>query len=221
MHLTSEVFNDLLANKKLTLTFIGMSGIGKTHFANMLARAGFKHMSCDDLIAPRISNSLHNVADVGIWMGQPYSEGYRERERHFLELEEDVTKGALRSAESNTVIDTTGSVIYLSKEVTNSLKNNSLIIYFEARSSIYQEMLARYLTEPKPVIWGSSFTKTNDETDEDALKRCYPGLLRFRAKKYRQLADVTLPQQLASSFRDAEDVLRAIGRSSHEVSEKS
>ncbi|KKW47120.1 hypothetical protein A3C21_04025 [Candidatus Kaiserbacteria bacterium RIFCSPHIGHO2_02_FULL_59_21] len=211
MRTTQEAFDRLLAKQKLVLTFIGMSGIGKTRHARRLALLGFQHISCDDLIAPRISNMLQNVTDVGVWMGQPYSKRYRERERRFLELEEEVTREALLQVEGNAVIDTTGSVIYLSESLLQQLKENSLVVYFKAVPEMYERMLKVYLSDPKPVVWGDSFRRKKGENEATALKRSYPDLLEFRAKRYQELADVTIPfETRQETSLEAERLLRNI-----------
>src|SRR3989344_6069827 len=195
MQMTREEFYLRREARGLTVTFIGMSGIGKTHLAKQLGTLGFTLICADDLIAPRISREspLRNVTDVGLWLGQPYSEGYGEREKLYLHVEEEVMGGILDGAEGNTVIDTTGSVIYLSDNVRRELKEKSLIAYFEATPEMYDHMLQHYLDDPKPVVWGDSFRQAKDEDREEALARSYPKLLEFRAKKYEELSDLTIP----------------------------
>ena len=52
-------------------------------------------------------------------------------------------------------------------------------------------MLARYLAEPKPVVWAGAFD-ARGEAAEDALPRCYAELLATRDRLYRAMAHVTL-----------------------------
>ena len=203
-------FDRRFAENSLALAFIGMSGIGKTHQAKQFVPLGFRHISCDDLIAPRISGmtKLRNVTDVGIWMGQPYSKGYREREHRFLELEEKVTREAIDSIKGNTIIDTTGSVIYLSETIRQGLKENSFVVYFKAAPEMYKRMLKVYLENPKPVVWGDSFRLKKGEDERAALKRSYPELLEFRARKYQELADVTITHDVLHECWDDVKLLR-------------
>ena len=213
MRLSRRDFDSLIAKNKLTLTFIGMSGIGKTHRSRQFVPLGFKHRSYDDAIAPRISSltPLKNVTDVGVWMGQPYSEGYRDRERKYLKLEEVATNDILGTVKSNTVIDTTGSVVYLSNAAQRRLKKNSLVVYFEASPEMYDRMLEVYLDDPKPVIWGNIFKHKNSESEQATLRRCYPALMKFRTKKYRDLADITIPYEVMSdSWWEGERFFEAI-----------
>src|SRR3989344_1988099 len=155
MRLSRHEFDARMAENKLTLTFIGMSGIGKTHRARQFVPLGFRHRSCDDVIASRVSGtaSLGNVTDVGVWMGQPNREGYGDRERQYLNLENTAAKDILDSVDGNTVIDTTGSIIYVSKDTQRRLKKDSLVVYFEASPEVHERMLEVYLDDPKPVGW--------------------------------------------------------------------
>src|SRR3989344_7395311 len=213
MQLTLQEFDRRIAENRLTITFIGMSGIGKTHRALQFVSLGFRHRSCDTMIASRVSSlaSLHNVTDVGVWMGQPYSEGYRGREQQYLKLEDAATKDILGTIEGNTVIDTTGSVVYVPKNTQQRLKKDSLVVYFEANREMYQRMLDVYLDDPKPVVWGDVFRVVKGESEQATFKRCYPILLESRAKKYKELADITVPHEvMRDSWWDGERMFEVI-----------
>lgn len=213
--LTKNEINTRLSENRLAIALIGMSGMGKTYWAQKLAREdGFLHYNCDDEIAARIAEVLPSV-DVGglaAWMGQPYSDGYRERELKYLELEEDITRDGLACCHAgldsasrnknkkNVVIDTTGSVIYLSIVTLNALKQHALIVYLQANQAMKDALFENYLRDPKPVVWRGCFNKQGDETDHAALARCYPELLEYRSKRYQALADVTLSYEIAKNF---------------------
>ena len=213
MRLSRQEFDARMAENKLTLTFIGMSGIGKTHRARQFIPLGFRHLSCDDVIASRVSGtaSLKNVTDVGVWMGQPNREGYRNREQQYLKLEDMAVKEILDAADGNSVIDTTGSVVYVSKDTQRRLKKDSLVIYFEASPEVHERMLEVYLDDPKPVVWDGVFHTAKGENEQTAFKRCYPLLLKFRAKKYKELADITVPYEvMRDSWWDGERLFEVI-----------
>ena len=53
-------------------------------------------------------------------------------------------------------------------------------------------MFNQYLKEPKPVIWNDVFSPKSGESNEEALKRCYPELIKQRTEMYYRYADVTL-----------------------------
>ncbi len=195
MRMTREEFDKRLEGGRLALTFIGMSGIGKTYHAKQLRDLGFKYISCDDIIATRLKSPtrLETVTDVGRWMDQPYSEGYRERERAYLDLEEEVTREALEGLDQNTAVDTTGSIVYLPEYLGASVKENLLVVYFKAEPDVYERMLALYQADPKPVVWGDAFEMEKGESSLSALTRSFPKLLDYRARRYEEIADATLP----------------------------
>lgn len=194
MRLTREEFDKRLAEGTLALTFVGMSGVGKTRRAKQLRDIGFKYISCDDLIATRLKSpsKLETLTDVGRWMSQPYSEGYREREKAYLDLEEEMTRESLENLDQNTIVDSTGSVVYLSYSLCESIRKKLLVVYVKAEPDIYERMLALYHADPKPVVWGDAFTMEKGESTLSALTRSFPKLLDYRARKYQEMADVTL-----------------------------
>ncbi len=49
-------------------------------------------------------------------------------------------------------------------------------------------MIARYLSDPKPVLWGDQFVQRSGETAQDAIARCYPQLIAHRKKHYERYA---------------------------------
>ncbi|TSC86451.1 MAG: hypothetical protein G01um10148_437 [Parcubacteria group bacterium Gr01-1014_8] len=213
MLLSPAEFDSRLESGKLVITFIGMSAIGKSYRGQQFSFIGFRHINCDNVIASRIPGLLQSedVAGLGTWMGQPYTPLYKEREAQYLQLEEDSVSHALHSIKGNTIIDATGSVVYLSPDIQKQLKDRSLVIHLEAGETAREKLFKQYMTEPKPVVWGDSFNRNKGESDLEALSRCYPELLRYRLKKYISLADVTLPYKVARDEKsDAHEFLDAI-----------
>ncbi len=49
-------------------------------------------------------------------------------------------------------------------------------------------MIARYLSDPKPVLWGDQFVQRPGESTQDAIARCYPQLIAHRKKLYERYA---------------------------------
>jgi len=184
----------------MKVSLIGMSGSGKTYWAKKLKAKGFTYFCCDDLIEKKLGFELQQlgyagIADVASWMGQPFDSYYPTRSQQYLDFEKDAIDEIYDNLETisetdNVVIDTTGSVIYTSNK--KKLSELTKIVYLEVPLIVTKEMYKLYLKDPKPVIWGNSFSKKNGETDMDALRRCYPKLLDFRVKKYEQLAGRTL-----------------------------
>ncbi len=201
MLITATEFDTLLKNNRLRIAVVGMSNVGKTRRAKgLVADSGlnFSWLCCDDLVEAKLKPFLEGkgfkgVDGVAAWMGQPYEQRYPETQSLFLKFEGETMAEIDYSGSKNVIIDTTGSVIYLSAKALRQLRGSSLIVYLEASEEIKKLLFERYMSNPKPVVWGGSFSKTASESGIDALKRCYPKLLEFRAAKYAELADVTIP----------------------------
>lgn len=185
------------------ISLIGMSGSGKSVWAKTLEREkGFRRYTCDELIGkeltPEFSKSGYSVTEgLSYWMGQPYDERYARTSQIYLESEAQSLRNVLEeikkmNKEDNAVVDTTGSVIYLPQELLKELKELTRIIYLKMPENLMEKMIARYVADPKPVIWGDLYQPAEGETKEETLKRCYPGLLRYRAERYEKLADIKL-----------------------------
>ena len=199
MHYSRAEFEKHRAEGRLTISLIGMSGMGKSWRARHLAEIGFANMDCDALIAARIAEKLH-VADVrglATWMGQPWEDGYAKREREYLDLESETLAHVLGEIHGNTVIDTTGSVVYLPQPLQERMREKTLVVLLEANESMRSEMFERFLQDPKPIVWGHSFSQRAGESEQEALARSYPELLAYRTEKYRALADVVIPYDIA------------------------
>lgn len=180
-----------------------MSGVGKSYQASLLALAGWAHHDCDAAIAERLSSLVTpqpgepGVIALGRWMGMPYAEHHFDRERRYLELEQQVTTEALDAAERGAeeepqLVDTTGSVIYLEPALLDRVRATSRVIYLRTPVEAHAEMRERYLAEPKPVIWGDAWAPREGETHGAALARCYPDLLAWRDARYLALAHVVV-----------------------------
>lgn len=175
----------------MKVCLIGMSNVGKSHWSRELEKKGFKRIACDVLIGKKLGTQ-----NLGQWLGQPYELDYRKKSEEFQHAEQKVIEEILVAIEEakneDIVVDTGGSVIYLRQDILQKLKRLAKIVYLEAPVSVIKDMQEIYFKNPKSVIWGTIFEKREDETNEQAIVRCYPKLLETRAKKYEELADVTL-----------------------------
>lgn len=182
------------------ITLIGMSNVGKSYWRKELEQLGYVPFWCDNEIEMRLEahvkeNSVHGIEDMSRWMGQPFEAHYHQNEARYLSEETAVMKDAVRSlrlAQHTYVVDTTGSAIYTDKQVLRNLKELSTIVLLDAPDSVQAELHQKYLTNPKPVIWGNAFQPLAGEEPGEAMDRCYPLLLKSRSKKYRELADIVL-----------------------------
>lgn len=189
----------------MIVSLIGMSNVGKSHWAKRLeAECGFTRFCCDDLIAKSLSTSLPNwqgelVGDLAEWMGMPYESGYTQRESIYLRYEESVIGEVVEQvhAYENVVIDTTGSLIYLSPRTLERLKAVSTMVYLEAGSDQVVQMTNRFFQYPKPVVWGTLYLPQVGETQTDTLRRCYAELLCWRHEQYHVQANLTIPYEVS------------------------
>lgn len=208
MNLSVAEFDELFKNSQLRISVIGMSNVGKTRRAKSLVAdpsLDFTWICCDDLVEAKLKPFLEGkgfrgVNGVAEWMGQPYEARYPETQALFLKFEEEAMAGIDYSLPRNLLIDTTGSIIYLPEQELQRLKDETLVVYLEATDEVKKLLFERYISNPKPVVWGESFSRRQGESELDALKRCYPDLLEYRASRYSQLADITIPHSI---LRDA------------------
>lgn len=183
----------------MIVALVGMSGVGKSHHAAALTAHGFVHHDIDAAIAARLDDLCaplpgeRPVETVGRWMGMPWQEGRLGREQRYLALEAELTERALDRSDlqENHVIDTTGSVVYLPEPTLERLQHGATVVHLRTAPSDVDAMLERYLSEPKPVIWGDAWAPRDGESNEATLRRCYPALLRWRGDRYRRLAHHT------------------------------
>lgn len=188
--------------ERFLVSLIGMSGSGKSYWSGKLQEAGFERFCCDDMIEERLGSELKSlgysgIQDVAKWMGQPYNLQYGRTSKRYLDFEGEVVREVLATVEQSaphrdTVIDTTGSVIYLARDILQGLRARTRVVYLETPDSVKEDMYRLYLADPKPVIWGNSFSREDGETDMQALGRCYPLLLAYRTARYARLAHTTL-----------------------------
>ena len=108
------------SDKPLRLALIGMSGSGKSHWANNLAALGCPTVCCDDQIEARLAPVLKaggytGINGVAAWMGWPDAPTYPQRENQYLTEEiavlDEVLSGLEKDPKRDLILDTSGSVI--------------------------------------------------------------------------------------------------------------
>src|SRR3954471_12411299 len=83
-------FRQRLEQKNMRLALVGMSNVGKTSLSRALRSAlSFRHVEIDEGIRNELG--FRDMNALARWLGLPNSEGYHERERRYLELEEKCT----------------------------------------------------------------------------------------------------------------------------------
>ena len=175
------------------LAFVGMSNAGKSHRSRRLRdECDFMWYEVDQHIANKLG--LADVSAVGEWMGEPTEAGYQEKEQEYARMEEACTHlHHLDTQGKNLVFDTTGSVIYVSPQAQDWLHSQCLVVHIDVGEQSIEKMTNKYLADPKPVAWDGWLEQLDNESDEEALRRCYPLLLRDRLVKYRAFAHISIP----------------------------
>lgn len=195
----------------LKFAFIGMSNIGKSYTAQKLASIfNFTVIEIDNLIWENLG--YESMAEFAAWQGQPYSEGYADREARSIAIERQALLSAIQAAEGNIILDTPGSVIYTGDEALTALKKNFLIVHIKATSQDLERLKEDYFDNPKPLIWDGYFKSHKGLSNKEAILKCYPDLLQARAMRYEALADVTIDSDFilnpANSPQDIFDTLK-------------
>lgn len=190
--------------KPLRLALIGMSGSGKTFWANRLAEAGYPVTSCDTRIEERLTDELGagghlGVAGLAAWMGSPAQPAYAERAAKYLAAESAVMVEVLGKLERDParelVLDTTGSVVYTGDAIGKRLRGLMTVVYLEASPEEQMLLVARYLSHPKPILWRDAYKPRKDETLGQTLMRCFPALIEERRRLYEAWAHCALPMR--------------------------
>ena len=199
---------------------IGMSGAGKSYWAQKLAGAGFRVISVDDRIEKKLAPELaaggyRGIGGVAAWMGWPNETTYRDREQKYLDYEVSSMTEALDEIQLATgegvVLDTTGSVVYAGEEICRRTQSLTTVVYLQASPAEEQLLISRYLSDPKPVLWGDQFNERPGETAHEAVARCYPQLIAHRKRMYERYAHRTISmEQLRNGALDARGFLELI-----------
>jgi shikimate kinase len=192
-----------------------MSGAGKTFWSNRLAQSGRPAVSCDDRIEQRLRARLESGGYAGIkgvasWMGWPDSATYAQREAEYLAEEiyalDEILTALEKDRSREMILDTTGSVIYTGNNLLFRLRRQMTIVYLAATPEEQQLLIARYLNDPKPVLWRGAFQPKKGETPGETVARCYPMLIAARRQSYEALAHCTVS---LAELRDATPDARA------------
>ncbi|MBS1255329.1 MAG: Shikimate kinase [Deltaproteobacteria bacterium] len=208
----------------VNLALIGMSGAGKSYWSRRMEEKGYRRYNCDKMIAERLGLELSKkgkaTLNLANWMGQPFSEGYTEAEKLYLELEEAVIEQICdeleQSVENNfpVVVDTTGSLIYLKKNLLKRLRTFTKMVHLKLPAEKHEELFEAYLNDPKPVIWEGKYKPRKGETHQNALRRCYRELISFRNERYNSIADCVLDYSFHHNpKREVEELLDSLASS--------
>ncbi len=206
MKLSAKQFLAKHNDKTLKLAFVGMSNIGKSLTAKRFAKHfGYKLIEVDQMIWKRLGHD--NMKEFADWQGHPYEEGYAEREALSIEMETHATDNAISKAKGATILDTTGSIIYVSPTLRRNIKEQFYVVHIKAEMSDLERLKWDYFDNPKPLIWGRQYRPKPNLTDRENIFECYPKLLMSRAKEYASMADVTVTSKFVLNPELTEDEL--------------
>lgn len=204
----------------IKLSLIGMSGAGKSFWAQKLAAAGFRAVGVDDRIEEKLERELSSgghrgIGGVAAWMGWPNEPAYRERERKYLDCEIASMNEALDEMEARgadgVVLDTTGSVVYTGDAICRRMQALTTVVYLEASTAEELLLIDRYLSDPKPVLWGDTFQPLAGESAQESVARCYRELIAHRKKLYERYAHrVVSLDRLQNAAGDARAFLELV-----------
>ena len=210
MQLSRAEFELRFAEGSLRIALVGMSNIGKSYTGMRLAtRFGFELIEVDKLIWEALGQG--SMADFAAWQGQPYSEGYAEREAKSITMESEATTKALLHSQGNAILDTTGSVIYTDKSVQGRLLSDWYIVHISASENALKRLKIQYFKHPKPLIWNGHYARNPSQTQDEAILSSYPKLLKSRAVAYSAIADKTIGSDvILDPERTIEDIFEAL-----------
>jgi shikimate kinase len=202
------------------ICLIGMSNIGKSSWARRIAaRTGYEKISCDALIEKKMKSHLADKGFKGLrgmasWMGFPGDERYKENAALYMACEKkvmcDILERLQQDKEKSFIIDTSGSVIYSGDEILKRVRKLTRVVYLEASDEHREALFKRFFESPKPLVWADAYTPHKNENPQEAMKRCYPALLRDRARRYGKLAHDTIPFDIHRNRKaDIDALLRA------------
>lgn len=188
MNISRHDFTERYQKGDLKIALIGMSNVGKSYTAKRLAKHfEFSLIEVDTLIRKNMGHE--SMKDFADWQGQPFTNGYAEREDISIQKETIATKSAISSKKKNTLIDTTGSVIYIEKDVLEELIDNFFIVYIQVHEDHIERLKSDYFSNPKPLVWNNHYRKISAKNPIESLFVCYPELLDARRKAYEKIAD--------------------------------
>jgi len=105
------------------------------------------------------------------------------------------------SGEEGTVLDTTGSVVYTGEKICHRMQSLTTVVYLEASPAEEEVLIARYLSDPKPVLWGDQFVQRPGESTQEAIARCYRELIAYRKKHYERYAHRVVSMERLRNLR--------------------
>ncbi len=197
------------------LCLIGMSGVGKSYWAQKFELEGYQLVSCDQRICEHILHKIGSadeiISSLGTWLGFPWQDGFQQREKIYRDLENEyMFELSGRMDPQPTILDSTGSLIYCSPETLKLVKDNFLVIYLKLTSEQQEKIIRSYSTEPRPILWNNRFPKELSSPQPTEIENQLRILIEEREMLYQNLADLTILSKELENCLSAKELLRII-----------
>lgn len=173
---------EFLGQTRKSITFIGMSGVGKSYMSHQLEQWGWTSYSSDYLIGTQyLDNVMHetlafeetlgkdNMAFLSSFVGKlgnPEQDGllldeFQKRQKYYYDAECQSLidmKEALEAAPVHFVCDSSGSFCEVEDEtILERVGQNSLVVYLKVKQEGHAEILDRAFKFPKPLYFPPAF----------------------------------------------------------------
>ncbi|MGB4106337.1 MAG: hypothetical protein WBK55_00915 [Alphaproteobacteria bacterium] len=201
------------------LTLMGMSGVGKTHWAWALEKAGWHHYNHDYLIGTKYlrdelgeSVKTDDLTALSNYVGQvgrgsvPVEE-FKRRQARYIEAERQSLYDmcdVIDHSPDKFVNDSTGSICEIEDEALfRTLADHTLFVYIRAGKEEGQALVGQAFHEPKPLYfqpqqfdeWLAEFMKQHgyggidDFSPNEFSQWVFPKLFYSRLPKYQRIAE--------------------------------
>lgn len=200
------------------VTLLGMSGAGKTHFAQRLAMWGWAHFSCDYEIGARYlaehldgAVAVDDLSALSSFVGQVGDQAlgglsldvFKARQQMYIDAEMDALRNMPIVEGQRFVNDSTGSFCeILDEDLIASVAAQSLLVYIETDEESHKEVIARAVEYPKPLyfpsaqfdVWLAAYcdekqVAVDGIVPNDFSAWVFPRLFASRLPKYERLAE--------------------------------
>jgi shikimate kinase len=183
----------------MRLALIGMSGVGKSYWAERLAGAGFHWVHADALVAAKLEvaagQRLRTLEEMGQWLGFPYEARYAAGEALYVQHETAVLQEIVAGLSGNLapagplVVDLGGSAIYGGEALFKALRRVVRVVYLEISPEVHEQMFQAYASAPRPLIWRGVALAPEEMRDPAILGRAYRELIAYRERVYAEFCD--------------------------------
>jgi shikimate kinase len=197
------------------VSIIGMSNSGKSYYSARLAKElGVVWFNIDGMIQRKLKDELGG-ASIADWLGVPEEKSYRTRADRYLALESEALMETLDCipaiGDLPAIVDTTGSLVYLSSRILERLSLETRVVYLETPCGKSYEQSEGEFDIAKPVIWPPTYSKQYNSvrTSRDRVNRL-KALFKEREASYRALARTTIDAKSLIAEPNVESIYRSL-----------